>query len=194
MKKTKFFILLISSLFILNGCIGGNDEETIFDTEKPGFQIYEEKNFTINLPEEWDIIEQNEFTSNVPSETLVIFRNNIKNEVFTANINISKKAIEQNIDVINFVKSSQSQIKNRLLNYKEINFLTKNINKGNEKINAIFIEFEGRQNANEPIIYFKQLNTIYNGIAYTITGSYLQNENENIVNSINEMLNSFHLN
>ncbi len=187
MKLKKLVLTTIISSLILSGCGGGSSTKTSEIPLKEGNVIYENNNLSIQIPKSWEIIDRSSFTSSVPTETIVGFRNNIKSDIFTANVNISQKQLEQSDSpqVKDFAKSSMEIHKNNLIGYQLLN--------EKESGNSYFTEFEGKKSASEQIIHFRQMYVIKDNLAYTITGAYLPNEDESIVTTIGEMLDSFSL-
>lgn len=170
-----------------------NNDVSTTDINIPGQISYQTSNFSINVPQDWEIVERESFTSNVPIETLVGFRSNIKSEIFTANVNISESPLPPEISSKDFAKSSIASAQNRLSSYQQININDYELVYGEENIPTQIIEFSGKQSPIEPIVQFKQLFVTHNGIGYTITGAFLPSENESIVKQIDEMLDSFSL-
>lgn len=186
--KTKHLVIsigIISSL-LLTAC-GNSDSTTTTSTTplKEGNKIYENDNFSLQIPMQWEAIDKSSFTSNVPAETIIGFRNHIKSDIFTANINIAQKEVDSTMPVKDFAKSSLEITRNNLIGYQLVN--------EKEGKNTYSTEFEGKKSASEQIIHFKQLHVINNSTAYTITGAYLPNEDESVVNAIGEMMESFML-
>ncbi len=168
----------------LGGCFG-DGESGGTDVVTPGESLYSTSNFSIIYPSEWHILEKDTFPSLVPYQTILVFRNNIQNEVFTANVNISKMTVNKDTNVEDFSKSNLAKIKTTLLSVTE--YTTKKTE------NGVIIHFRGRKSPTEPLVVFKSLNVIKNDQAYTVTGSYLPNEDEGVVIYIDKMLNSFSL-
>lgn len=189
---------IFGSLFVY-GC-GGSDDDgdtptdtTTTDLEKQGKVMYQGKDFTIVIPQKWDVISPEEFTSNYPKEVVISFRNNIKNEIFTANITIAVTALENEISSEDFGKNSVKKQKEFIPEFKETKTSKQDLTFKEEKILTYFIQSEGKKSAQDPLLKFAQLFAVYNKKAYTISASYLPTEDENVVNAINEMINSFSL-
>lgn len=177
---------IVFSLF-LTACGGGDsDSSSAVATLKPGKVLYETGTFSIQIPKEWETIDKSVFTSNVPSETVVGFRNNIKSNIFTANVNVTQKEVAPELTAKDFAKSTLEILRNNLIGYQLLN-------EGEAGTTAYKAEFEGKKSATETIVHFKQTYIVNNGIAYTITAAYLPNEDENVVNTTGEMLDSFSL-
>ncbi len=184
--------LLIATFLLMTGCFGSDGNGTDIDTT--GKVSYETANFSILVPQDWEILEKNSFPSNVPSNTEVAFRNNIKSEVFTANVNIALGGVNEGVNSFDFGKSSLSNAKSSLLSYEEIGSRDHLVPAGDGNIETLVFEFQGKKSAAEPIVKFQQLYAVMGGNSYTVTAAYLPNEDESVVKMMEEMLNSFSLN
>ena len=189
MKKTLIIPIILVGL---TGCFGGSENTEIADITK--FQ-YKTSNYSISLPQDWEIIEKNDFTSNIPAETQVVFRNNIKNEIFTANANISAKNVGE-INLEDFAKNNRNKVKAELISFQfyEMEDNTIEIISGEQTTEGIIYEFSGKSSPSNPIIQFKQLYIVDGGLGFTITAAHLPNEDETVVKYLDEMLKSFTLN
>lgn len=185
-KSIKFLVTLLTIPLVLTGCFA-SEEETASITE-----IYETNNFSISVPQDWEILEKSEFTSNVPQSTIAAFRNNIKNEIFNANINISVQNTNLT-DPLDLAKSSKANAKTNLISFQEIETKNMEVQSGEQTIKGVLMEFQGKRNTQESIIRFKQLYVIQGNTAYTVTAAYLPDEDDTVVQYIDEMLNSFAL-
>lgn len=192
MKFKTLIILGLASSLLFSACSSDSkDPEQIKkEAAAAGKIIYENEEFSIQFPKDWEIIEKNSYPSNVPAEVIVDFRNNMKNEIFTANLNIAKKeSQEKEMTVRDFAKGSLAVIKNSLMNF---NLITEAEGKIGE-LKTYTLEFEGKKTSSEAIIHFKQLYIVNNGSSYTLTTSHLPAEDESVVNAMQEMLDSFAL-
>jgi PBP1b-binding outer membrane lipoprotein LpoB len=192
MAKIKLIIPLIAISMFFGGCFG-EDDSSPTNTFEDNKIRYQHKNFTINIPQDWDIIEKSDFTSTVPEEIVVAFRNNIKNEIFTANVNISMIALSETLNSTNFAKSSKNKASTSLIEFEEKDLETKKIMKKNNFIEGAIMEISGKKTSYDPIINFTQVFIVDNKIGYTITAGYLAQEDETVVKYIEEMLDSFEL-
>ncbi len=194
MKNILSKILLLSlTTLALTSCFGGDDTSNTDGTIEAGKIVYETSEFAILAPQDWEILEKSTFPSTVPSNTEVGFRNNIKSEIFTANVNINTTAFADTISSKDFAKSTMSEAKSSLLSFQEVESLDHQVAIGDKVVNTVINEFQGKKSAIDPIIRFLQLYVTDNGIAYTVTGAYLPNEDESVVKMIEEMLDSFSL-
>ncbi|MFH1284071.1 MAG: hypothetical protein ABIH78_00560 [Candidatus Peregrinibacteria bacterium] len=186
-KIAKHVALCLAIPLMLTGCFSTNTTSPAGTTS-----AYETANFTINVPTDWEILEKADFTSNVPASTIVAFRNNIKSDIFNANLNILVENTSIK-DLPDFVKSATEITKNTLISYQEIDTQNIEVPYGSTILPGIIVRFQGKQTAPDSIIEFRQLFVINNGSVYTLTGAYLPDEDESVVNYINEMINSFSL-
>lgn len=188
MKKA-LSLLALTTLFLTN-CSGSANEEA---AQEQGKTLYSGEGFEISVPQDWEVLERDDFTANVPAETQVAFRNNEKSEIFTANVNVTKNILNEEVSSIDFAKSSVAKISQSLLSFEKVREEDYAFADGDEAINTLWIEFQGKESATSDLIRFKQLFVVKNKAAYTITGAMLPTEQESIVKQIDEMLNSFTL-
>jgi hypothetical protein len=185
----KIFSLLIIP-FIFSGCFGGDGDGDISGSDL-GKITYNHSKFTIDVPQDWEIIEESDFTSNVPSETVVGFRSNIQNEIFTANVNISMINLGEGISSSDFATSSKSKASSSLLSFEEVSTEKIEIPYGENIIEGVVLEFSGKKNASDPIIQFKQLFVVHGSTGYIVGASHMPEEDDTVVKYMDEMLNSF---
>ena len=185
-KTAKILVIGLIPL-LLTGCFGGSTDTTT-DTS-----LYKHSLFEVKVPQDWEVLEPSDFTSNVPRETLVAFRSNIKSDRFTANVNVIGINTEEKISSLDFAKSSESQIKTKIVSYEKVGLTENEIQKGENTVKGAILEFSGKKSATDPIIHFKQLYIVDNGTAYTITASYLPDEDITVVKYAGEVLTSFAL-
>lgn len=181
--------LALTTLFFTN-CSGDSEVETDDSQTK---NLYSGSGFEISVPLDWEILEAKDFTANVPPETQVAFRNNIKSEIFTANVNVTKNTLTEEISSIDFAKSSAAKVGQSLLSFEKLKEENYAFADGDNEINTLWIEFQGKQSATSDLIRFKQLFVVKGTTAFTVTGALLPSEDESIVKQIDEMLNSFTL-
>ncbi len=194
MKFKTIIALIIAVPIALSGCGGEDtDQDTNQSTDTSGKLTFESKDFKILYPQDWEIITPNNFTSNVPAEIVVAFRNNIKNEVFTANVNISKTELTEEISSKDFALSSISKAQNSIVEYKEKERKTFKLQIRGETIETYIIDFEGKKSASAEIVHFKNLYIADNEKGYIVTGGYLPYEDGSVVKLISDMLESFSL-
>lgn len=189
MNVKKLLSIFIGTSLFLAGCGSGDSDTSTNETAGVGEKTYAGSDFSINYPQDWEVIEPDSYTSNVPRQTVVAFRNNIQNEIFTANLSINIQNLDEDISSDDFTKSTLSKTKKALLSFSELPSTDIKIGDIETKI----IEFEGKKSPSEGIIHFKSINIVKNKTAYTLMTAYLPNEDESVVNNIDTMLNSFSL-
>lgn len=187
-NKKLLIISLLSSALIFSACGSDESANTSEETITADKITYATDDFELSIPSDWEILEKDSFTSNVPAETVVAFRNNIKNEVFTANVNINVTELAEEITVQDYAKSTLEKTKNSLIDFKEISSGEHTLA---EDLPGYILEFEGKQSASESTIRFKQLYVIVDNKGYIITAAYLAEEEQSVVKSLDEMLDSF---
>lgn len=188
MKK---LLILLSVPLLLTGCLGlGEDTSTSVPTA--GEIEYSHTNFSIMIPQDWEIIEESDFTSSVPAETVVVFRNNIKSEIFTANVNVSVVDAEE-MSSQDLAVSSRTRAENSLVSFEEKSLTDVEVPFGEILIPGSRLIFTGKKSSSDPIIYFDQIYVINGGLGFIVTSSSLMEEDETVVNYLDRMLNSFAL-
>ena len=185
----KIIVLSITSLF-LTGCFGSSPTEELLSISEIQ---YAQSDFTIKIDKNWETIEEPSFTSGVPKSTKVVFRNNLHNEIFTANINISKISINDNSNAQDFALNSLEESRKKLTSFTEISSEEFKVPYLDSYLPAHRIVFQGKEEPSSVKIRFDQTYVINNNTGYTITGAYLPREEENVVNNIQAMLESFSL-
>lgn len=196
MKKTIQIGIIALFTLTLSGCLGFGSDSTPADTATTGSTestTYQNSEFSITIPKDWEIIESKDFSDRVASNTLIVFRNNIKNDVFTANINIitnerlnDKSSDEHAKDIINSEKAT-------MLDYKELIRETVSLQNGANTESSEFIVFEGRNSAEEDLIRYAQTCLVKNDKVYIVTGSYRPTEDEKITQLIQDGVKHFSL-
>ena len=193
MKFTKILTITALSAVLLSGCFGGGEEDgsTISTSGNKG--VYQADTFAVSYPLDWDVIEGSNFTSNIPLGTAVGFVNNVKSNRFTANANVHITNFTEEIGPQDFAISSMQQARDMLTSMSENEIQEISITVGDQAITGYLLGFSGKSNANAPTVVFKQIVTVHNQQGYTVTGAYLADEEESVVNKVDEMVNSFAL-
>lgn len=187
----KVIILGLISIF-LTGCFGsGTSTSTL--TPDAGESLYSHSNFSVIIPQDWEITESKDFPSNVPKETIVVFGNNIKSEIFTANVNVSIKEVDETVTSSDYAKNSKTQASTSLLSFTEIGNENIEIQYGATPIEGTLLEFSGKKSAAEPIIKFKQLFVVNKEFGYIVTAASIPEEDQTVVKYMDRMINSFSL-
>lgn len=188
MVKILKSLFIISSLILLTGC--GSDTPDEKTEENAGYKTYESSEFSLKVPQDWEVLDKKDFTSNVPQSTVVVFRNNIKDDIFTANLTINMVKVDEKLSAEDFAKSTKSKLKGSLVGFTEIKSEALSLA---DNLQAFELQFEGKKSSADPIIRFRQIFITKNGVGYTINAAHHQNEDESVVNLLNEMINSFSL-
>ncbi len=187
MAKLLKSFLLLSSLILFTAC-GSDSPES--PEESAGWKTFEGSSFSMKYPQDWEVLEKKDFTSNVPPSTVVAFRNNIKDDIFTANLNINVGEADEKLTAEDYAKSTKSKLKDSLVGFTETK--TEPVTLG-EDLKGYELQFTGKKSSADPVINFRQIFIVNDGIGYTINAAYRQNEDESVVNFLNEMINSFSL-
>lgn len=186
-----FSLSLFIGLFALTGCFGGGDTS---EDIPANFIPYDAPTFSVQIPDNWEIIEPNDFAQSVPSETQVIFKENVKDSIFTPNVNITKSILRSAMSASDFARSSINQSKDSLLNYQEISrddeynmFVADQIQK------TTLVMFEGKNSESDPMLRIIQAYAVKGSDAYTITAAYLKDEGDITVETAKNIVKSFKL-
>lgn len=178
MKKLLNIALTITLITIFSGCTNG--ENTTGQGSNPSYYIYSTNSFSIEVPNDWEVISQ--FTSDYPTNTLVAFRNNIKEQDFLANVNIVGNNIEEisngNYAIEILQKHSETLLDYKLLEQKEIEIFI-----SGQLTPAYRNYFEGRNSLDTDILKFIQVYAVKDNIGYIATASFLPNEDEFVINT-----------
>lgn len=190
MTQKSLAVILFSSIFLLTGCFGG--EEEIDNGQLHNFTTYTAPTFTIGIPQQWEVIEPKDFSKDIPDETQIIFRDNITSDIFTANSNVTKRLLRSPMSSTDFGKSEIQENKNTLLNYREISRDEEfNIVIGGQMQKTLLIMFEGKQSESEPTIRVVQTYAVNGTDAYTATAAYLPDATELASENAKNIIKSF---
>lgn len=192
----KIYLPLIVIPFLLAGCFGSSDSSTALDKKIEGFHSYSTGEFSMQIPDEWEVITLEKFQSNVPKNTLIAFRNNVKDEKFTANVVVIKNDLsqEQEISSLDYAKSLHQKMSQDLSNYIEIAVEQMKIFADNKENETIFLYAVGREQPESDLKKFMQISGIKGKTAYIALGSMLSTESETntvLTDKIITMIKSF---
>lgn len=197
MKNLIVSTLLASSL-LLSGCLSPGPQTAQPDPNQPistETRVYNNNEFSLNFPADWDIIQPKDFTSDIPAETQVVIRNNIKNEDFTANINIIKHSFQSAAkNSLDYGQEILNRQKSGLLNYRETKKEIVKRTISGQTIDTYVVEFEAKLNQTDPILKFIQTFATKGNNGYTALGSYSTQENSLVMNQVMETVKSFQVN
>lgn len=189
MKK----MLVISVIpFFLSGCFGGDDDPTAPKTIE-GYKFYETSEFSLQVPEEWEILTSINFQSDVPKNTVVAFRDNMKNAKFTANIAVVRNEIPLEISTVDYTKALREKTQNRLLNSKEITIEEAKIFVGDTETDTLFIHLQGRDQPQTDLKHYMQTSGVKENTAFIAIGAYLDSSNQGLEEKIEESIKSFRI-
>lgn len=177
MKKI-YFSLIIP--FLLAGCFGGSEDLTPSDKKTEGFHSYSTGEFSMQIPDEWEVVTAEKFQSNVPQNTLIAFRNNVKDEKFTANVVVIKNDLpqEQTLSSLDYAKSLHQKMSQDLSSYVEIAVEQMKIFVDGKENETVFLYALGREQPESEIKKFIQISAVKGKTAYIALGSMLSTENE----------------
>ena len=199
MKKILAVISVALMLSVFTGClgIGGDAEPTDTTTPTQGapqsYKNFENKDFSIIYPENWEVLNEDSFTSNVPATTVVVFRNNIKSDIFTANLNVSQATIAEGTTSEDFALQTLNTEKYNLIGFTELKRENYTLGTGENAIKTFLVTFQGRKTITETLVEFKQICIALNGFGIIVTAAYLPNEDQNVVFKLDEMVRAFTL-
>lgn len=199
MKKILTVISVALMLSIFTGCLGIGEDTATTDTTTPtqgtpqSYKNFENKDFSIIYPENWEVLNEDAFTSNVPATTVVVFRNNIKSDIFTANLNVSQATISEGTTSEDFALQTLNTEKYNLIGFTELKRENYTLGEGESAIKTFITTFQGRKTITETLVEFKQLCIARNGFGIIITAAYLPNEDQNVVYQLDQMVKAFTL-
>lgn len=193
MNKLRLFPLIILSLFSLSGCFNFFEEETSQTDTSLITSTYQTTDFTITIPNDWEVIDQNDFTADVPPETLVVFRNNVKNETFTANVNIVQRGLQENVSAAEYANLVNNRQKSGLIDYNETRKENITLPFGDQQVDSYFIAFEARKSTSDSLTRYVQTYAVRNSSAFIITGAFSPQENDVTSQTIENIVRSFQL-
>lgn len=191
MKKSLVAIILI--LPLLTGCFGGGDDGNGEDAmqEIPGYTIYDSSEFSLQVPDEWEVLTPVNFKSDTPANTLVAFRSNVRNPKFTANVAIVRNELAAEISTYDYARGLYQKVSDDLMEFKSLALGENKIYVSGIERDSLFIYIEGRTSADADIKRFMQISGVNGKNAYIITGSFLPGENEDTINKVEKMVKSF---
>jgi hypothetical protein len=191
-KKIISVIFMFGFLISLNGCFG-SDSTSPTPEIKTQTTLYENDEFSIYFPSEWEKIEKTDFTSEMPKETQVAFRNNVKSEIFTANVNVSKTDISERLTSKEYANEIIESQKQNLKNFKEITKEDLNLKISSTDVSSVLYVFDGKQRASDETAKFSQTYLVKGNTGYIATCAVSLTEDENTASICENMIRSFGL-
>jgi hypothetical protein len=191
-KKIISVIAAVGLLMFLNGCFGSDTVTTAPDI-KTQTTLYENNEFSIYYPSEWEKIEKADFTSDMPKETQVAFRNNVKSEIFTANVNVSKTDIAERLTSKEYANEIIESQKQNLKNFKELTKEDLTLKITATDVGTVLYVFEGKQRASDETAKFTQTYLVKGNTGYIATCAVSLAEDANTANICQNMIRSLGL-
>lgn len=187
-------LTLLSSCFSVDNTSSGTTSTGGTTTTDQTAVTYNNNQFSISYPGNWDLIEPKDFTSDIPKETQVVVRNNIKNETFTANVDVVKNDLQVDETSLDYAKEILNRQKTGLLDYKETKRDLNTISAGGQGQETYYVEFDARLNATDPVTRFIQTYAVKNKQGYIIMASYSTQETSPIIDQLQKVIKSFKVN
>lgn len=194
MKKLLTILLITLSLLFISGC-GGDESKTseIFDSSEldaTEFKLYASQEFTIKYPINWII--KTDFDKSFPNTTVTSFTDSSR-DGFKPNINIDKRKITSGTDSISFGNELLKKHESDLIDFKKIAQQNISFKVAGNKQDSIISVFEGKNNSEGEKYKFIQTYAIKGEYAYTITGTMLTSETDDITSKITTSLKTLEL-
>ncbi|MCK9186695.1 hypothetical protein M0P48_04645 [Candidatus Gracilibacteria bacterium] len=194
MKKITKILAGIIIATTLGGCSLFSSTTTTTTSVNPNKVTYQATDFSVIIPRDWEVLDGTTLPAGSPTSVVVAFKNNIKNKKFIANMNIAKfDAKKEKTTQEEIVKSMKDNYKNTLIDFLDAGNQNVNVKAAGTPIEGIIATFSGKSDAAENPKNFKQLYIKYANNFYVITASYGQDEDPQVVEKINEAINSFEL-
>lgn len=195
MKKFTASLIAALLLFSLGGCFNfGEDTSSGGGQSEEGYTTYKTEEFSIMVPEKWEVINENEFTTDVPEVTVAVFRNNVKNETFTANVNIVMKKLQEPADTMEYAKMVVNRQSSGLVNYKELAKETVQMWIEGKETATLLNRFEAKKTAEDNTVRYVQTYGVKGDNAFIVTGSFAPQESESVLQTVEKIVKSFRLN
>lgn len=170
MKKIITTLLLTSTL-LLSGCFGfGEDTPAEIAPIENQKNLYNNGEFQIQSPENWEVFEKRDFTSEISSNTQVVFRSKKKNEVFIANISVVKNMLPEGMIMEDYSKKLNESSAAVLQNYKKLD--------GKDVTGKTIILFQGKRSTKDPLLKFVQVVISREKTILIATATFISNEDE----------------
>ncbi|PJC36911.1 hypothetical protein CO046_03025 [Candidatus Peregrinibacteria bacterium CG_4_9_14_0_2_um_filter_53_11] len=172
LRKGSTILLLVLSL---SGCFGGGDSA---ETPAPdGYTFFENEEFQIALPTEWEILDPGMLSSSVEPTTVLVARSNLRDPIFTANIVILKNPLDPSpegqaqISARDYAGALRSKLKDTLSNYRELTAEEVTVPVGDTQVPTLFTQVEGRPASETDIKNYTHLSVVVGDYAYIVVGA-----------------------
>lgn len=192
MKKISIYFLTLTLLLSIGGCFNFGEEENPSTLEE-GYTTYKTDDFSISVPEKWEVINQDEFTSDVPAITLVAFRNNVKNETFTANVNIISKKLQQPVSSLDYAKMVINRESSGMVGFNSISKESHIITINGKETETLLNRYEGKKTADDQMIRYIKTYGVKGDVGYIVTGAFSPGESESVLQTVEKIVKSFRL-
>lgn len=189
MKKTFIALSLIISV-LLSGCFG-SDTTKPADKKIDGFTLNSTDEFSIQIPNEWEIFKPEELKDYVAKNTLAAFRSNVRNATFTANVVVLKNDITVDANSLSYSGALQRKMEQELLGYKTLLSEKTVLTVGGAATDATYMYVEGRQSAESDFKRFIATAAVKGKIGYVVLGAFLPSEGEAMAKKIETIIKSF---
>ncbi len=177
---------------ILGGCSSSGSETVTGPADDlTKFFEYSTAEFAIQVPNEWETV--NAFTSEYPESVRVAFRDNLKDGDFTANVVVTRENNGKSLTSMDFAQKTLGIHGETLISYRLISQENLELGMNGGASATVLNTFEGKKEADAATLNFQQVYLTKGEQAWTVTASYLPNEDEFTVARMETMLKSFRL-
>ncbi len=184
-------LLLLGTLFLFSGCFNfGSGSSTTTATNDARFNLYENSDYSLSVPKNWDTIDKTQFTAEVPEETDVVFRNNVKNETYTADIAIIRRPFQTSLPSLEFAKYVYNRQSSGLYDFKELRKDLVKIKVAGKEEDTFLLIFEARKSPKDKLLRFYQTFGFKNNVGFIAIGSLSPQEDANTAKLIEDSIKS----
>lgn len=173
-KKAVLSVILLSTL--LTGCLDSNPSSSDEQKIPTGFHEYNGEGFSLQIPDEWEVVSSTSFSSAVPKNTIVAFRSNLRSARFTPNVAILKNELSQEITAADYASALKQKIINELANFREIQIEKTNIKIAGKDEETLFIYVEGREGTDKDLKRFVETAGVKGRTAFIAAGALLADD------------------
>lgn len=188
----KIFAGLLSFTILLSSCFHGGGKKNV-DKKNLGFHEYGTQEFSIQIPDDWEMLTPLQFSGSMPKNTLVAFRSKMRNPQFTANIVMLQNDLSGEISSLDYAKALLKKMKDELSSIREILVEEKKLKISGKEETTIFVFIEGRDTPEAEKKRFIQISGVKGKKAFVVLGSFLHQEKEGIAKKIETTVRSFEI-
>ncbi|MBU0981345.1 hypothetical protein KKC94_01505 [Patescibacteria group bacterium] len=185
----KILTLLLTATLIFSACGGG--KSNVSSEDEPYFYTYKTSEFTIAAPDTWDT--QTAFTSDYPDSLRVAFKNNIKESDFVANVTVIREDNKNDFTNFDYSQEKLDSHSDSLLNFKLLSQEEVKLYVGSSESSTYLNTFQGKNTSSGPTLEFMQVNLTKGSHAWTVTATYMPEEDDFVIERMDKMLKSFAL-